>query len=50
MTSPVQFGIASPTAIQRDVENFWQRPVGTGPFALESWLCGSKLTLRRHES
>ncbi|MFI0464391.1 ABC transporter substrate-binding protein [Saccharopolyspora sp. 5N102] len=45
-----QFGMASPTAIQRDVENFWQRPVGTGPFALESWQRGSKLTLRRNES
>ncbi|MDA3628359.1 ABC transporter substrate-binding protein [Saccharopolyspora sp. WRP15-2] len=45
-----QFGIASPTAIRQDVDGFWERPVGTGPFTLASWEHGSKITLRRNES
>lgn len=37
----VAFSIASPKAIRDDVENFWKRPVGTGPFKFVSWTRGS---------
>ncbi|MDH6574199.1 peptide/nickel transport system substrate-binding protein [Streptomyces sp. SAI-117] len=39
------FSISSPTALKNDVENFWQKPVGTGPFKFVSWTRGSAITL-----
>jgi len=39
------FGIASPKAIQNDVEGFWQNPVGSGPFKFVSWNRGSTVEL-----
>lgn len=42
------FAIASPTAVKKDVKNFWKAPVGTGPFAFESWKRGSQVTLKAH--
>ncbi|WP_273842170.1 ABC transporter substrate-binding protein [Rubrobacter calidifluminis] len=43
-----QFAIASPTAIKKDVENFWQHPVGTGPFKFVSWNRGSEVDLKKN--
>jgi peptide/nickel transport system substrate-binding protein len=43
------FGIASPEAVQADAENFWQQPVGTGPFRFESWDQGSEVRLTRND-
>lgn len=42
------FGIASPKAIKKDVDKFWQHPVGTGPFKFVSWEHGSKVTLEKN--
>ncbi|MBA2440887.1 MAG: ABC transporter substrate-binding protein [Rubrobacter sp.] len=43
------FGIASPEALEEDVEGFWQNPVGTGPFQFESWDQGSEVRLSANE-
>lgn len=43
------FAIASPKALKKDVENFWQHPVGTGPFKFVSWNRGSKITLEKND-
>jgi peptide/nickel transport system substrate-binding protein len=43
------FAIASPKAIQDDVEGFWQKPVGSGPFKFESWNRGSEVRLSANE-
>lgn len=37
------FGIASPEAIKKDVDNFWRHPVGTGPFKFGSWNQGTEV-------
>lgn len=42
------FGIASPTALKKDVSTFWQQPVGTGPFKFTSWAHGSSITLEKN--
>src|ERR687894_373178 len=43
------FAIASPKAIQDDVEGYWQNPVGSGPFRFESWNRGSEVRLSANE-
>ncbi len=43
------FAIASPKAIEEDVENFWQNPVGTGPFKFVEWNRGSTVELEANE-
>jgi peptide/nickel transport system substrate-binding protein len=43
------FAIASPKAIQDDVEGFWQNPVGSGPFRFESWNRGSEVRLNAND-
>ena len=43
------FGIASPTAVKKDPEGFGQKPVGTGPFKLESWKKNDTITLVKNE-
>jgi peptide/nickel transport system substrate-binding protein len=43
------FAIASPKAIQDDVEGFWQNPVGSGPFRFESWNRGSEVRLSAYD-
>jgi len=42
------FGMASPKAIKEDVEGFWQKPVGTGPFKFVSWSRGSEIRLEKY--
>ena len=42
------FAFASPKAIKADVENFWQKPVGTGPFKFVSWNKGSEVKLEKN--
>jgi peptide/nickel transport system substrate-binding protein len=37
------FAIASPTAIKRNVDNFWQEPVGTGPYKFVNWERNSQI-------
>ena len=39
------FAIASPTALEKNVEGFWENPVGTGPFEFDSWEKGSEVRL-----
>ena len=39
------FAIASPTAIKKDVENFFKNPVGTGPYKLTEWVPGDKIVM-----
>ncbi|CAA9538457.1 MAG: Dipeptide-binding ABC transporter, periplasmic substrate-binding component [uncultured Rubrobacteraceae bacterium] len=43
------FAIASPKAIEEDVEGLWQKPVGSGPFKFESWRRGSEVRLVANE-
>ncbi|MBA3952776.1 MAG: ABC transporter substrate-binding protein, partial [Rubrobacter sp.] len=43
------FAIASPKAIQEDVEGLWQKPVGSGPFKFESWRRGSEVRLSAND-
>jgi peptide/nickel transport system substrate-binding protein len=42
------FGMASPKAIKDDVEGFWQKPVGTGPFKFVSWNQGTEVNLEKN--
>jgi peptide/nickel transport system substrate-binding protein len=42
------FAIASPEAVKKDVEGFWQKPVGSGPFKFVSWETGSQITLEKN--
>jgi peptide/nickel transport system substrate-binding protein len=37
------FAIASPTAIKKNVDNFWQEPVGTGPYKFVNWEKNSQI-------
>jgi len=43
------FPIVSPTAVRRWGDQFRSHPVGTGPFAFESWSKGEQLVVRRYE-
>lgn len=42
------FAIGSPKAIKEDVEGFWQKPVGTGPFKFSTWDRGSQVELEEN--
>lgn len=42
--------IVSPTAVEKYGEDFNENPVGTGPFAFESWSRGEILTIVRNEA
>src|SRR5918912_1332598 len=37
------FAIASPKAIKKDVDGFWQHPVGTGPYKFVNWERNSQI-------
>ena len=37
------FAIASPKAIKKDVDGFWQNPVGSGPYTFVSWERNSQV-------
>ena len=43
------FGIASPAAVKKDVENFWKKPIGTGPFTFVSWQRDSEVRLEANK-
>lgn len=43
-------GIISPTAHQQLGDDWGQRPVGSGPYALEEWVTGDHLTLVRNDA
>src|SRR5918998_3208414 len=43
------FGIGSPKAIKANVEDFWQEPVGTGPFKFVRWNRGSTIELEANK-
>ena len=42
------FTMASPKALKADVEGFWQKPVGTGPFKFVKWDKGSEVRLEKN--
>jgi peptide/nickel transport system substrate-binding protein len=42
------FSMASPKAIKEDVEGFWKKPVGTGPFKFVSWNQGTEVNLEKN--
>jgi peptide/nickel transport system substrate-binding protein len=37
------FAIASPKAVKADVDGFWQKPVGTGPYKFVDWERNSQI-------
>jgi peptide/nickel transport system substrate-binding protein len=41
-------GIVSPAAVQRSGREFGRRPVGSGPFKLDTWIPGSSIILARY--
>jgi len=40
--------IVSPTAVQKEGDDFGHNPVGSGPFMFKSWEAGTKITLVRN--
>lgn len=42
--------IVSPTAVQKDPQNFFRAPVGSGPFKVAEWLKDNRITLERNEA
>lgn len=42
--------IVSPAAVQAAGQEFWKRPVGTGPYVFESWEQGRKIVLKANQS
>ena len=43
------FGIASPTAFEKDGDKFGQNPVGTGPFKFVDWKPNQTITIEKFE-
>ena len=43
------FGIASPTAFEKDGDKFGQNPVGTGPFKFVEWRPNETITIEKFE-
>ncbi len=43
------FGIASPTAFEKDEEKFGDNPVGTGPFKFVEWKRNDSITIEKYE-
>ena len=48
LSQPV-LGVISPKAFKKSCKDFGNNPVGTGPYKLESWERGVKLTMVRNE-
>ena len=40
------FGIASPTAMKKEGENYFRSPVGTGPYEVTEWVKDDHITLK----
>src|SRR5215212_10079584 len=43
------FAIASPAAIKKNVDNFWQEPVGSGPYKFVEWERNSQIRVKANE-
>jgi peptide/nickel transport system substrate-binding protein len=43
------FGIASPDAIKKYGDKFYEHPVGTGPFIFDSWTRNDKIVLKANK-
>ena len=43
------FGIASPTAFEKDGDKFGENPVGTGPFKFVEWKRNDSITIEKNE-
>ena len=43
------FGIASPTAFEKDSDKFGQNPVGTGPFKFVEWRPNETITIEKFD-
>jgi peptide/nickel transport system substrate-binding protein len=44
------FGIASPEAIKKFGDKFYEHPVGTGPFVFDSWTRNDKVVLKANKN
>lgn len=44
------FAIASPTAVKKDIENYFKNPVGTGPYKFVEWVPGDHITVEANTS
>jgi len=44
------FAIASPTAIKKNVDDFWQEPVGTGPYKFVTWERNSQVRVKANDN
>jgi peptide/nickel transport system substrate-binding protein len=40
------FAIASPTAIKKNVDDFWENPVGSGPYKFVTWERNSQIRVK----
>jgi len=47
-TNSTLIGIVSPTAVEKEGDDFGHNPVGSGPFMMDSWEAGTKITLKRN--
>ena len=43
------FAIASPAAIEKNVDDFWQEPVGTGPYTFVKWERNSQIRFEAYK-
>ena len=43
------FAIASPAAIKKNVDNFWQEPVGSGPYKFVTWERNSQVRVKAND-
>lgn len=50
MSQVFNFGIVSPASVEKYGADVGRNPVGTGPFAFESWQQNNQIVLKRNES